>query len=229
MPTNLARRFNIWHCMDRSIIGPMDRNRAVQNRTMLRAMTEDWLSISDAAIRLNVSEKAIRSRVKRHTLRCRKGNDGRLMVCLSDGPIDRSMDLDRSKTGLGPDRSIEGPLSSNQTMVPLSVMIDQQSRHDAEMAHRITEIQTIHLNLVNRLQAQTAMERSLWLERVDAAELRAERVEQRLDQVLDKLLTNQHQAINTVLDPVGQPSEADKEPFWRRLFGGSKRSKIRGE
>ena len=32
------------------------------------------------------------------------------------------------------------------------------------------------------------MERGLWLERIDAAELRAERVEQRLDQVLDALL-----------------------------------------
>lgn len=32
------------------------------------------------------------------------------------------------------------------------------------------------------------LERALWLERVDAAELRAERVEARLDQVLDLLL-----------------------------------------
>ena len=105
-------------------------------------------------------------------------------------------------------------------------MSDQQARHDAEIARRITEIQTTHLDHLNRFQAQAALERSLWLERVDAAELRSERVEQRLDQVLDQLLTDRHQSIATVSKPANQPGETDKEPLWRRLFGSSKRSKI---
>ena len=43
---------------------------------------------------------------------------------------------------------------------------------------------------IERLLAQAAFERSLWLERVDAAELRAERVEDKLDQVLNELLAD---------------------------------------
>ena len=59
----------------------------------------------------------------------------------------------------------------------------------------------MHLELINRLQAQSAIERSLWLERVDAAEVRAERVEEKLDRVLDQLL------------------EQQSRPWWRRWLG----------
>ena len=86
----------------------------------------------------------------------------------------------------------------------------------AETARRLAERDTLHLDAINRMQAQTALERSLWLERVDAAELRAERVEQRFDQVLDHLL--RHRAVT--------------DSPWRwlsRLFGASKRSDIGGQ
>ena len=73
---------------------------------------------------------------------------------------------------------------------------------------------------LGRMQAQAAIERSLWLERVDAAEIRAERVEQRLDQVLDVLLSERRQ-------PAGQAEPGgEREPWWRRWFGVSTRSDI---
>jgi hypothetical protein len=70
------------------------------------------------------------------------------------------------------------------------------------------------------MQAQAAIERSLWLERVDAAEIRAERVEQRLDQVLDVLLSERRQ-------PVASPTgPGERAPWWRRWLGVSRRSDI---
>ncbi len=80
-------------------------------------------------------------------------------------------------------------------------------------ARRLAEVQTMHLDLVNRLQAQGALERSLWLERVDAAELRAERVEQRLDEVIDHILKQQ--------------SNHKQEPWWKRWFGSSVTSSLK--
>jgi hypothetical protein len=77
----------------------------------------------------------------------------------------------------------------------------QEARHDAEMARRLAERDTLHLGHIDRLLAQVAAERALWLERVDAAEIRAERVEQRLDQVLDELLADRRRS------------------FWQRWFG----------
>ena len=87
-------------------------------------------------------------------------------------------------------------------------------------ARRLAEVQTMHLDLVNRLQAQGALERSLWLERVDAAELRAERVEQRLDQVLNHLLADRHQP------PANKVELTDQLPWWQRWFGSSSKSDL---
>ncbi len=83
-----------------------------------------------------------------------------------------------------------------------------RARSDAAHAAELSRVASLHLDLVGRLQAAAAAERSLFLERVDAAEVRAERVEERLDQVLDVLLDRQGQ------------------PWWRRWFGESKRSKL---
>jgi hypothetical protein len=94
-----------------------------------------------------------------------------------------------------------------------------QARHDAETSRRLAERDTLHLDTLGRIQAQAAAERSLWLERIDAAEIRAERVEQRLDQVLDMLLTERRQ-------PVASQSEPERKAWWRRWFGQSKRSDL---
>lgn len=82
------------------------------------------------------------------------------------------------------------------------------ARADEQAVRALAERDSMHLDAIGRMQAQAALERSLWLERVDAAELRAERVEQRLDQVLDVLLDRQ------------------RRPWWSRWFGESRRSKL---
>jgi hypothetical protein len=107
-------------------------------------------------------------------------------------------------------------------------MLEQAAQHRADMAseraetaRRLAERDTLHLDTLGRLQAQAAAERSLWLERIDAAEIRAERVEQRLDQVLDVLLNERRQ-------PVSQVETGEREPWWRRWFGESRRTKLGG-
>jgi hypothetical protein len=86
----------------------------------------------------------------------------------------------------------------------LEMVADTVANERADTARQFAERDSLHLDTLGRLQAQAAAERSLWLERVDAAELRAERVEQRLDQVLDVLLTERRQ-------PVPEP----RRPWWR--------------
>lgn len=98
------------------------------------------------------------------------------------------------------------PASSERTLADLLADFhrrfeDQETRHAVEMAHRLAERDALHREHLDRSNAQAATERALWLERIDAAELRAERIEQRLDQVLEELLADR------------------SRPLWRRLFG----------
>ena len=102
----------------------------------------------------------------------------------------------------------------------------QLEDRDRQHAAELTRISSLHLDLVGRLQAQAATERSLFLERVDAAELRAEAAEARavavdakLHHVLDRLLDRQ-----TGPSPTPEPSRS----WWARWFGHSKRSDLDG-
>jgi len=126
-----------------------------------------------------------------------------------------------------------------EPMVPLSHMdrrlYEQQERHEAEMNNRLAErdrlyaaelarMSSLHLDLIGRIQAQASAERGLFLERVDAAELRAEAaearaatVDQKLHQVLDRLLERPSSVVPT-------PEQAS--PWWSRWFGQTKRSDI---
>ena len=101
-------------------------------------------------------------------------------------------------------------------------MAETIARHEADVVHRLAERDTLHLDTLGRLQAQTTAERSLWLERIDAAEIRAEQVEQRLDQVLDMLLTERRRTV------VPEVSHMDREPWWRRWFGESRQTVLGG-
>jgi hypothetical protein len=85
----------------------------------------------------------------------------------------------------------------------LEMVADTVTNERADTARQLAERDTLHLGHVERLMAQAAIERGLMIERVDAAEVRAERVEQRLDQVLDVLLSERRQ-------PVPEP----RRPWW---------------
>ena len=178
----------------------------------------EWLSLGDAARRLGTTPDAIRQRIRRNRVLARRGNDGRPRVFVESGPTEQ-VEQASEQSSVIPNRT-----ASEHTEHDVSPLVaelrdqiermradttEHQTRHDAEMAQeraetarRLTERDSLHLDTLGRLQAQAALERSLWLERVDAAELRAERVEQQLDQVLVELLGER------------------RRPWWRRLFGG---------
>jgi hypothetical protein len=83
-------------------------------------------------------------------------------------------------------------------MVPLTQALEMVTQERAQTARQLVERDALHQDILERLAAQAAIERSVMLERIDAAEIRAERVEQRLDQVLDALLS-ERQSANRVI------------------------------
>ena len=141
--------------------------------------SDSWLSIADAATALGVSENAVRVRIRRGKMLASRGNDGHIRVNVDQG---------RPKLSTRPESTNTTAIAATAPMVPLSALIEQQAHAEAEMARQLADRDSLHLDTLGRLQAQAAMERGLWLERIDAAELRAERVEARLDHVLDTLL-----------------------------------------
>ena len=154
--------------------------------------------LTEAAELTGATVEALRQRIKRRKLQGVRGNDGRLRVRLGTADI-----AALTATGRGdatptkpterppeppPERPVERPV--NALVAPLTgqpVGADAgELRHLAE----IGRLQSLHAAEIGRLIDQVAAERSLWLERVDAAELRAERVEDKLDQVLNELLAD---------------------------------------
>ena len=147
-----------------------------------------WLSLPEAAAQLGIAETALRSRIKRRTIRVRKDNHGRLLVCLP-GPEDRTRTMDRSRTDPGPvqDRSTtpDHPQSSLPDPMPSSA-----APSNAIPSQDFLPL-SLHRETVERLQAShnaalAAMERqakdmvSLVQERADEAAVRAERAERLL-------------------------------------------------
>jgi hypothetical protein len=115
-------------------------------------------------------------------------------------------------------------------MVPLSAMVEQAAqhrsdladtiaRHDAETARRLAERDTLHLGHIERLLAQAAIERSLLVERVDAAEIRAEQATEQARAAHQRMADFVDRVVATV-PTVGAV------PWWRRWLGVSKRSDI---
>ena len=100
----------------------------------------------------------------------------------------------------------------------------QQDQMRSDHAAELARMSSLHLDLIGRIQAQGAAERSLFLERVDAAELRAEAAEARATAVDEKL----HQVLDRLLErPLpATPAPEPAQPWWARWFGQTKRSDI---
>ena len=162
--------------------------------------------LTEAAELTGATVEALRQRIKRRKLQGVRGNDGRLRVRLRSTEIAALTTTGRPDTlpteqagrptGQGPDpapeRPVERPVGLRQHRsvdLPTGQPVETdpgELRHLAE----IGRLQSQHSAEIGRLINQVAAERSLWLERVDAAELRAERVEGKLDQVLNELLAD---------------------------------------
>ena len=194
------------------------------------ALDGEWLTYGEAAHRLSTSPDAVRHRVKRGSLQSVTGNDGRPRVWVPDAVRSRPVGAQSGQSAAASDRtapqSDRGPDASDRIVGFLERQLEheraeharqissQQARHDAETALRISEIQAMHLELVNRITAQAASERAALQERVDAAEIRAEQSAATLTDLINRVLA----AI---------PAPAPSAPWWERWFGLSRRSDIR--
>ena len=173
---------------------------------MVDSSGDRWLSVSEAARQLAVSRQALHHRIKRGTLDSRKGNRGQTLVripstvavLVPDGTIASSPSMvDDAEPRLAAPHAPES--------VPLSLHREAVEALQAALATARADMETErerHTAEIERLVGQVHAERSFWIERADAAEVRAEAAEQRL---------------------------ADsRRPWWSRLLGASRRSDIKG-
>ena len=158
---------------------------------------DQWLPLPEAAIHLGIAENALRSRIKRRTIRARKDNHGRLMVCLS-GTVDRTRTMVRSRFDPGSDHTIEPPPEPPQSRQDASDMIPASVLRET-------------VSLLREAQREAT---ALLLERIDGAELRAEAAEARAAAVEAKL----GQVLDRLID--------ERRPWWSRWLGQSKRSDL---
>ena len=196
--------------------------------------TGKWAPLKQAAAELGSTITAVRKRAKRGGLLLSRDNTGRLLVWLEDreeGHHDGAQDAHEIPKAVGMSNlptSAQGGHPVEANLVPIAKALEmvsesvrqersehhrQQDQMRADHAAELARISNLHLELFGRLQAQAATERSLFLERVDAAELRAEAAEARAAAVDEKL----HQVLDRLLDRRPEPSSTPDTPCQRRL------------
>jgi len=203
---------------------------------MTDEQTDEWLPVPDAALRLGISESAVRSRVGRRTLRARKGNHGSLVVFVGEVSVKRrSFVGEASPPTSEPRQTLQDgsevvPLSlhreivealqaaSGEAVAALQNQIDQLRTNVAEQAiqHRTdlaTERQR-HEAEIERLVGQIHAERSFWIERADRAEVVAEQAMARADELVRRMAD----LVDQVARQPGQKPQ--RRAWWRRWFGG---------
>ncbi len=121
-----------------------------------------------------------------------------------------------------------GPTHEHFRPFFLDVLTQERAEHNrreqqlrADHATEMARVQSLHLDLISRLQEQAAAERAIFMERVDGAEVRAEAAEARAAAVDEKL----HQVLDRLLERQVGPAP-DGRSWWSRWFGVSKRSEI---
>jgi len=149
----------------------------------------DWVTVSEAARRLGVSRTAIHNRIKRGTLSRMTDNHGNPLVQVS---VTRAVPVTVATCRNGTPDTVTPPEPPQprqdvSEMIPASVHLRTveviQEAHSAALAaleQRLSQQDANHLAEVERLVGQVHAERSFWIERADAAEVRAEAAEQRL-------------------------------------------------
>jgi len=144
----------------------------------------DWLSYPQAAERLGITQDAVRQRVKRGTLLASRGNDGKPRILLGGNS--------KQATNTQPTRMVAETDHQPTRMV---VAYDNKPTRSLilSLETRISEL--LDARTHERQQQQQAI--GLLVERVDAAELRTERLEDLLRETLE------HQ----------------RRPWWRRWLG----------
>ena len=152
---------------------------------MAQDVDGEWLSVSAAARRLGLSRQALQQRIRRKTVVCRHDNTGSPQVFVSGARRETehaTPALDVAQVAASVQQALQGLLSLDDVRQLLG---EQRLSHESAMA----TLERSHRESVQLL-----------VERVDAAEVRAETAEQRL---------------------------ADsRRPWWSRWLGHSKKSDL---
>ena len=158
----------------------------------------EWVTVSEAARRLGVTRQAIRGRIARKTIPCQHDNHGHPMV-MAVAPV--------------PFPVCSGTGDNSPVTVPLRAVVTAPTAETRPLPTAAPPDRTglVSLDDVRLLlgEQREAMERQhrdamqMATERIDAAEVRAERLENHLLRLLE-----------------------DRRPFWTRWFGKSKTSDL---
>jgi hypothetical protein len=202
-----------------------------------------WLTISEAARWLGITPQAIRKRLKRGTINCRRGNHGHVMVEIAN-PEETVRQL-KQPGGTQPianpstpppfalaaaPSALTAPPSAlavppSALAVPwsdhLRLMAELQTRHDAELVRWLDDRDRSHREAIE-----------FWRERSDAAEMRAEQANAMLADLVNRIMATIPAPASPMALSTAEPAAAatlagtQPEPWWLRLFGRSRRSKL---
>ncbi len=156
-------------------------------------MTDERLTLRQAAARLGVSESAIRKRVERGTLRSDKGSDGRRYVYLATG-ADTVAD--------------EGEDTSATVSATRDALISELRAHNGTLREQLQAERQAHAE-ARRIIAGLVERIPPAIEAPSEARESSEAVEQAPDRAEPRSATE------------GPHSEAQatQRPWWRRIFG----------
>ena len=141
-----------------------------------------WVSMSEAARRLGVTRSAIRNRIRRGTIKHQTDNHGRPMVLVAV-PVPGTVPVGPYRDG--PQGTVTGTVppcgsAERATSEPETVPLSMHREVVASLQAALSEERQRHEAEIERLVGQVHAERTFWIERADAAEVRAERAEERL-------------------------------------------------
>ena len=201
----------------------------------------DWCSVSEAARRLGITRSAIYSRINRKTLDAMDDNHGRPLVrvsvsggCqLTGGSLRKLTGVTVTDSATEPRRLIQDGVIHDAALAAL------QQTHGAALAALQGQVDQLRTGLdserrrhdaeIERLIGQVHAERSFWVERADRAEMVAEQAlahaadaQRRMADLVELLTQPLHQSHPPA------PTRPERDPWWRRWLGASKRSDIGG-
>jgi excisionase family DNA binding protein len=168
-----------------------------------RESTQGWMTIADAAKLLGVSDEAVRQKVKRRTLRARKGNDGRLQVMVETLLTQGQPKTDQPKATQDSMGEINALREHVQTLREDKerLLADlERGRVDRAAADAVADAERTRM-LAGHAAAVSKLEQQL-----RAAEDRAGKADARADDVLAEV-----RALREALEDA-------RRPWWRRLL-----------
>ena len=167
--------------------------------------TGAWLPLKEAAQRLGLSEKALRSRLVRRTLRSRRGNDGRVQVFVPDAPMKHAPEIHRALFGAEQTEASPAPvLAGLASLDDVRKLLGEQ--HDT--------LTTLHREALDRQERQYQAAMSLMLERVDRAELVADQAQAEASEAHASL----RELVTRIMAlPAPEPQQAPELRFIERL------------